>query len=306
MNILHMKYAVEVAKAGSVNKASENLLIAQPNLSRSIKELENSLGITIFDRSVKGMCLTPEGEEFIGYAMKILNQIDAVEKMYQSGMTVQQKFSVSVPRASYISDAFARFSKMIDSRSAEIFYEETNNSKAIGNIFNSNYNLGIIRYPADLDQYYQILFEEKGLSSEIISEFQFMIVMNQSSPLAQKSGIVYSDLSSMIEICHTDPFVPSLPISVMKKEETANHINRKIYVFERASQFELLSENPETFMWVSPIPSRILKRYKLIQRYCLENQRLYKDVLIHRKNYHLSALDKAFITEVSNSKRKYF
>ena len=81
MNILHMKYAIEIAKAGSINKASEVLLIAQPNLSRSIKELESNLGITIFDRSIKGMCLTPEGEEFIGYAQKILSQIDDLEKM---------------------------------------------------------------------------------------------------------------------------------------------------------------------------------------------------------------------------------
>ena len=55
MNILHMKYAVEVARAGSINKAAETLIIAQPNLSRAIKELESDLGITIFDRSAKGM-----------------------------------------------------------------------------------------------------------------------------------------------------------------------------------------------------------------------------------------------------------
>ncbi|MBQ3074075.1 MAG: LysR family transcriptional regulator, partial [Ruminococcus sp.] len=72
MNILHMKYAVEVAKAGSLGKASEVLLIAAPNISRSIKELEADLGISIFDRSAKGMCLTPEGEEFIGFAKDIL------------------------------------------------------------------------------------------------------------------------------------------------------------------------------------------------------------------------------------------
>ena len=59
MNILHMKYAVEVAKLGSLSKAAETLLIAQPNLSRSIKELEADLGITVFSRSAKGMVLTP-------------------------------------------------------------------------------------------------------------------------------------------------------------------------------------------------------------------------------------------------------
>ena len=110
MNIIHMKYAVEVARIGSINKAAEELLIAQPNLSRSIKELEADLGITIFSRTSKGMTLTPEGEEFIGYARKILDQIDDVESIYRKGVPKKQKFSISVPRASYISEAFAEFS----------------------------------------------------------------------------------------------------------------------------------------------------------------------------------------------------
>ena len=68
MNILYMKYAVEVAKTGSINKAADNLYIAQPNLSRAVKELENSLGITVFKRTPKGMTLTHDGEKFIQYA----------------------------------------------------------------------------------------------------------------------------------------------------------------------------------------------------------------------------------------------
>ena len=81
MNVLHMKYAVEVANNGSLNKAAEKLYIAQPNLSRAIKELEASLGITIFDRSAKGMVMTPAGEEFINYVkdgMKITVKEDGV------------------------------------------------------------------------------------------------------------------------------------------------------------------------------------------------------------------------------------
>ena len=122
MNILHMKYAVEVAKLGSLNKAAETLIIAQPNISRSIKELEADLGITIFNRSSKGMVLTPEGEEFIRYAKSILKQIDEVELMYKQGAPKKQKFSISVPRACYISDAFAEFSKCISEDPAELFY----------------------------------------------------------------------------------------------------------------------------------------------------------------------------------------
>ena len=122
MNILHMKYAVEVARAGSLNKASETLLVAVPNISRSIKELESSLGITIFERTAKGVKLTPDGEKFMGFARSILEQIDQVENFYKHSDIQKQKFSISVPRASYISEAFAEFSKTLTTDAAEIFY----------------------------------------------------------------------------------------------------------------------------------------------------------------------------------------
>jgi len=94
VNILHTKYAVEIARLGPLNKATGALLIAQPNISRSIKELESHLGMTIFDRSAKGMVLTFEGEEFVSYAQSILKQIDDVEDLYKQGSPKKQKFSV--------------------------------------------------------------------------------------------------------------------------------------------------------------------------------------------------------------------
>ena len=114
MNLVHLKYAVEVAETGSINKASEKLYVSQPNLSRAIKELEASLGVTIFDRSAKGMVLTPDGEVFVRYARSILRQVDAIEEVFSKGTTEKKKFSISVPRASYVTDAFAEFSKLLD------------------------------------------------------------------------------------------------------------------------------------------------------------------------------------------------
>ena len=108
-----MKYALEVAKAGSLSKASEKLLIAVPNISRSIKELEADLGIAIFERTQKGMELTPEGEEFMNYAKVILAQINQVERFYRDGAPKKQRFSISVPRACYISNAFAMYIQII-------------------------------------------------------------------------------------------------------------------------------------------------------------------------------------------------
>lgn len=305
MNILHMKYAVEVARAGSLSKASESLLIAQPNISRSIKELESDLGITIFERTAKGMVLTLEGEEFINYAKGILKQIEHVEMLYKNGSVKKQRFSISVPRACYIAEAFVQFSKTLGKEGAEIFYKETNSQRAINNILNHDYNLGIIRYAENYDKYFKAMLKEKGLKCELVTEFSYCLVMSENSELAKKEKITFDDLTNLIEIAHADPFVPSLPLAKVVKEELPDKIDRRIFIFERASQFDLLSENPETFMWVSPVPEKTLKKYNVILKKCEDNKKIYKDVLVYPNEYKLTSLDKKFITELYNTKGKY-
>lgn len=305
VNILHMKYAVEVAKVGSLNKASETLLVATPNISRSIKELEADLGIAIFERTAKGVTLTPEGEEFISYAKEILSQIDQVENFYKKGSPKKQTFSISVPRACYISEAFSEFSKVLSDDPAEIFYKETNSQRTINNILNHDYKLGIIRYAENYDRYFKAMLEEKGLAYEMITEFSYSLIMNADGPLAQKDEITFDDLKGLIEIAHADPYVPSMPLSKVVKEELPDNIDRRIFIFERASQFDLLNKNPETFMWVSPAPKSILERYNLVQKKCVDNNKKYKDVLIYKNGYKLTNLDRRFITALCDSKRKH-
>ena len=305
MNILHMKYAVEVAKVGSLNKAAETLLIAAPNVSRSIKELEADIGISIFERTTKGMELTPEGEEFINYAKGILNQIDEVENFYKKGSAKKQKFSISVPRACYISEAFSQFSKSLSKEAAEIFYKETNSQRTIRNMLEHDYKLGIIRYAENYDKYFKAMLEEKGFCYEMVTEFSYSLIMSADNPLSQKETITFDDLTDFIEIAHADPYVPSMPLSKVVKEELPDNIDRRIFIFERASQFDLLSNNPETFMWVSPAPESLLKRYNLVQKKCVDNKKIYKDVLIYKNGYKLSKLDRQFITELCEAKRKY-
>ena len=304
MNILHMKYAVEVARLGSLNKAADTLMIAQPNLSRSIKELEADIGITIFQRSSKGMALTPDGEEFMDYAREILNHIDRFEQSYRDGSHKKRKFSISVPRASYISSAISEFSKNIGDAPVEIYYKETNSKKTIKKLLENEYKLGIIRYSDNYDKYYEDMFIEKGLRHELVAEFSYVLIMSRDNPLAKKEVITYDDLSGYIEIAHADPYVPTLSMSKVFREELPDNVSQRILVFERASQFELLSENPKTFMWMSPPSQQQLDRYNLVLRVCDGNKKIYKDVLIYHKGYKLTKLDKEFIAALSNEKKK--
>ncbi len=308
MNILHMKYAVEVARAGSLKGASETLLIAQPNLSRSIKELEADLGITIFERSARGMVLTVEGEEFLSYAREILTQIDQVDRMYREGTVHKQRFSVSVPRACYISEAFARFTNALSpDAAAELFYMETGTGRVIANILENGYGLGIVRYPEYLDKYYKNLLDEKDLTYELLTEFTYQVILSASHPLAEKETLTLEELTPYIEVTHADPYVPYLAKGAREESEDEEHPHpaRRIFLFERASQFDLLTHNPQTFMWVSLVPASVLTHYGLVLRPCTDHTRRYRDVLICRNGYALTKLDKAFITEVCEARRRY-
>lgn len=307
MNILHMKYALEVAKCGSINKAAEELLMNQPNLSRAIKELESSLGVELFERSAKGMVLTHEGEIFLRYASKILRQVDEVEGLFKKQLPDKKRFSISVPRASYISEAFSNFSLSLShEEDMEIYYKETNSQRALKNILESDYKLAIIRYSEHFDRFYKEMLHDKGLSYELVTEFSYKVIMSRDNPIAKNSAVETKELEKCIEIAHADPFVPSLSSVEVKKEELPDNISRRIFVFERASQFEILSKNRNSYMWASPVPQRLLGAYGLVELECTDNEKLYKDLIIHRNGYTLSELDNLFIAELCKVKRDLF
>lgn len=307
MNILHLKYAVEVAKTKSISKAAENLYMGQPNLSRAIKELEESLGITIFKRTTKGITTTPDGDEFLRRARRIVAQVEEVEEIYRTKRSHKQLFSVCVPRASYISAAMAEFSKHISlSEPAEIFYKETNSNETITNVVRSDYNLGIVRYQTAFEKYFVDMFKEKKLIYETVAEFSYLILIRKDDPLVKKDNISTEDLQNYIQITHGDPYVPSIPLIDVKKAELSDKIDKRIYVFERAAQFELLATVPRTFMLVSPVPKPLMDKYGLTTCKCPQNSKLYKDMLIYRQDYKLTDIDKQFITDVCNSKHNCF
>ena len=148
------------------------------------------------------------------------------------------------------------------------------------------------------------MLDGKGLSYELVAEFSYDLIMSRDNPLAQKETITYEDLYDYIEIAHADPYVPSLSMSKVFREELPDKVRQRIFVFERASQFDLLSENPRTFMWMSSASQKMLDRYGLVKRACEGNKKVYKDVLIYHKGYKLSKLDRQFITDLCEARRK--
>lgn len=306
MNVQYLKYVVEVANYGSVSRAAEKLYVAQPNLSRAIKELEKELNVTIFSRTPHGVVLTADGEELVSYAKTILSNIDEVESLFRSRKATKSLFSVSVPRADYVGYAFTQFTKSLSqAEQCEIYYKETNALRAVNNIVHADYRLGVIRYNSRYDKYFKDMLEQKSLACELIAQFNSVLVCSSRSPLAQLTEVSSSQVDPLIEVTHSDPFVPSLSAAEVRKTELPDSVKRRIFLFERASRLEVLSQNEQTYAVTSPIPPSVLQAYSLVQLPCSDLSRNYKDLLIYKQGYKFSKLDRDFITELCLAKRKF-
>ncbi len=304
LSIMHLRYAAEVAKRGSIRQAAEALYMGQPNLSKAIRELESTVGIQIFERSPKGVQVTEKGKEFLEFARSILDQLAELEKLYTPREREVPKLNISVPRASYIAYAFTNFiNKLPPDRIYEMDFRETNSMQAIDNILDSHYNLGIIRYGVKYAENFRQLLAEKNLESKLIWEYRYVILCARNSPLAQCEKITHKVLADYIEVAHGDLTTPNS--RQRTPERPAEKIeNSKIYVYERGSQFDLLSRSKRTYMWVSPVTQEQLDRYGLVQKKCAEETALYQDVVIFPKGYKFNELDMLFFNEVFSVKEK--
>lgn len=305
MNVQYLKYVVEVANSGSISKAAEKLYVAQPNLSRAIKELESELNVTIFHRTSHGVILTADGEQLVNYGKTILATIDEAENLFKSRSATKSVFSVSVPRADYVGYAFSQFTSALSELSqCEVYYKETNALRAINNIVHADYKLGVIRYNAVYDKYFKDMLEQKGLTYELIAEFDCVLLLSANSRVASVQNLSEDDLVDLVEVAHADPFAPFVSGAEVRKTELPA-VKRRIFVFERASQLEVLSQNAETYMWTSPLPEQTLERYNLVQIPVKRPNKRYKDVLIYKNDYVLTELDRKFITELCLARRLF-
>mgnify|MGYP004553608525 CR=1 FL=1 len=305
MKIEHLKYAIEVEKTGLISKAAENLYMNQPHLSRAIKELEENVGIKIFNRTPKGVVPTKDGADFLVYAKNIAEQIDEVERMYKHRDVNMHKFDVSVPMACYVAQAFIEFvTEISNGKSLDISYRETNSLLAVESVLNSDNNIAIIRYQTVYEKYFLQFLEENGLCAEPIWEFKYHLIMSVQHPLAVEKEIEYKDLSDFIEITHGYLTIPTLPQSVLQEIHRSGKRKKEIAVFERESQFELLRNIHTTYMWTSPTPANILNTMPLVEKHCNVENNLYRDVLIYKNGYKLTPQEKLFVSHVKRVTKK--
>jgi len=307
MNFTDLKYVIEIDKYGAISLAAKKLYVAQSNLSRAVKELEKEFDITIFERTSKGVVTTQEGKRFLNHAKEIQHQVDSLKNEYTDLMDHGVSLKLSVPRASYISEVFAEYvSSLSDEENLRIYYHETNSMKTIQNVLDFHYDIGIIRYNSMHEGYYLSLLKLKNLQYRLILEFDYLLLTSKDSIIADKHIRTDNDLDGCTEVIHGDKRLPSGDYVDLSDNDTEERFHKKvIYIYERGSQYELMSTVPNTYMWVSPVPEHILDKYNLVQKRCGAYAKYMKDVLIFKENHVQKTSEKEFLDILREKTREY-
>ena len=195
MTIQQLRYAVGIANTGSFNKAAEALFISQPSLTMAVQDLEKQIGITVFNRSNRGVTLTPEGEEFIARANELLNHFKSVVARYDEESQKKKRFAVSTQHYSFAVKSFTNMVKKFNIDDYDFALRETKTKEVIDDVTSLRSEIGII-YLSDFNRkYLTYLLKENDLVFQKLVICNAYAYMWKNNPLASKPYVTLEDLS---------------------------------------------------------------------------------------------------------------
>lgn len=195
MTLTQLKYAITVAQSGSMNEAARRLFISQPSLSSAIKDLEQEIGIEVFRRTNRGISITPEGEEFIGYARQTVEQYQLIETKYIDKTNTKKKFSVSMQHYTFAVSAFVEMVKQFGMDEYEFAIYETKTYEIIENVKNFKSEIGILYINEFNKKVLTKLFHEYNLEFHEILQCNIYVYMWKGHPWANRKEIDLEELN---------------------------------------------------------------------------------------------------------------
>ena len=194
MTLQQLRYVIEVAKTGSMNVAAKQLFVSQPSLSMAIRELENDVHISIFERTTKGVVITAEGEEFLGYARQIINQVELLEDKYIEAGQIKKKFGVSAQHYSFAVKAFVEMVKGFDMDKYEFAIREARTHDVIHDVVTGKSEIGILYTNEFNEKVLNKIFKDNQLEFVHLFTCEGYAYLWKNHPLAGKKVIALEEL----------------------------------------------------------------------------------------------------------------
>lgn len=237
MKLQQLRYVVKVAACGSITEASRRLFVSQPSVTASIRDLENEMGVHIFERTNKGVIVSEEGETFLGYARQVLDQADLLEGKYKGTSEQVPHFSVSCQHYSFAVNAFVDVIREFDAARYDFTLREEQTHEIIEDVAHMKSELGILY----LSEHNREVIERMLAANELVFEGLFCatphVFVCSDHPLAGRSSVTLGDLEDYPFLSYEQGSYNSFYYS---EELTSTFERRKnIRVRDRATLFNL-------------------------------------------------------------------
>lgn len=237
MKLQQLRYVVKVAECGSITEASRRLFVSQPSITASIRDLENEMGVHIFERTNKGVVVSEEGETFLGYARQVLDQADLLEGKYKGTSEQVPHFSVSCQHYSFAVNAFVDVIREFDAARYDFTLREEQTHEIIEDVAHMKSELGILY----LSEHNREVIERMLAANELVFEGLFCaaphVFVCADHPLAACASVTLEDLEDYPFLSYEQGSYNSFYYS---EELTSTFERRKnIRVRDRATLFNL-------------------------------------------------------------------
>jgi DNA-binding transcriptional LysR family regulator len=197
ITLQQLRYFIEVAAEGSISAAADLLYVSQPTMSAALKDLESRTGCTLFMRSVRGVTLTEDGTEFLGYARQVVEQAELLEQRYLGRAPSRRHLAVSTQHYSFVVDAFVRMVKasaaaeyafsLRESRTWDIIEDVRTLRSELGVLYRNDFNRNVI----------DKLLRDSGLVFTPLFLATPHIFIARTNPLAERSRVTLADLENL-------------------------------------------------------------------------------------------------------------
>lgn len=238
MTLKQLRYITAVADIGNITEAAKQLYIAQPSLTSAIQELEKEYGITIFIRNKKGIEITPEGEEFLGYARQVLEQTDLIDERYTGNSRGKLRFCVSSQHYSFVVEAFVELLKKYGGDKYEFHMREKQTYDIIEDVSHLRSEIGVLYMNRFNETVIKKTLRDNGLIFEPLFRAKPHVFVGKDSPLAKKKSLSLEDLKPYPRLSYEQGSHNSFYFS----EEILSTVDadKELLVHDRATLFNLL------------------------------------------------------------------
>lgn len=194
MTLAQLHYVITISDTKSINKAAEILYVSQPSLTNAIKELEKELGITIFNRSGKGVTLTGDGEEFLINARQLYSEYQSLSEKYITGKRLKKKFAISTQHYSFAVKAFVEMVKEFDASEYEFAIRETKTREVISDVASLHSEVGILYLSEFNKRALTKLFKSNDLEFHPLINCNAYVYVWKNHPIAKETSVNFEKL----------------------------------------------------------------------------------------------------------------